>query len=183
MRIEDVVGYWITQGREQSGKKQAELGAELGEYLDKPWPRQAVSAAEKGRRAFTAAELVAWAFVLGCTVESLLQPPPGVDKIELDEHRSIDSRLLRSAAATNADLADLVGAVHELRQRWPQLQGVVTEVDDLLEKAVREVWRAARGRGIDVAQEEADARNERQKAKTDARNATFAAQRAEREQQ
>lgn len=182
MEIEKIIGQWIAKGRESAGQTQAQLGDALQPYLGKAWSRQSVSAAEKGDRAFTAAELIAFSMVLGCTVETLLEPPVGVDRIQLGDGE-IDSRHLRTTAATNSDLTDLVTAVHELRGRWPQLQGVVTEVDDLLEKAVREVWRAARGRGIDVAQEEADARNERQKAKTDARNATFAAQRAERERQ
>jgi hypothetical protein len=163
LRIEQIVGQWIAKGR--GDKTQAQLGEELGRYLGKPWSRQSVSAAEKGERAFTAAELIAFSLVLGCTVETLLEPPAGVEHVEIGDDGQIDSRHLRTTAATNSDLADLVTAVHELRQRWPQLQGKVDELDELFERAVREVWRAARGRGIDVAQEEADARNEARREK------------------
>lgn len=170
MEIEQIIGHWIAKGR---GKQtQAQVGEALGQYLGKPWSRQSVSAAEKGDRAFTAAELIAFSLVLGCTVETLLEPPAGVEFVELGDGR-IDSRNLRTTATTNSDLADLVSAVHELRQRWPQLQTTLTEIDEVVERAVRETWKAARGRGIDVAQEQADAHNEAQRAKQERRQASF----------
>jgi transcriptional regulator with XRE-family HTH domain len=107
VRIEDVIGYWITRGREETGMTQAQIGEALGEHLDKPWPKQAVSAAEKGRRAFTAAELVAFALVLGATLESLLEPPPDVNAVDLGNGPTLDARHLRTAAATNSDLASI----------------------------------------------------------------------------
>src|SRR3954452_24841455 len=41
----------------RSGDLAPRARRDLGELLGKPWPRQTVSAAEKGKRAFTAAEL------------------------------------------------------------------------------------------------------------------------------
>lgn len=178
MEIERIIGQWIARGREATGQTQAQIGAALADYLGKPWSRQSVSAAEKGDRAFTAAELIAFSLLLGCTVETLLEPPPGVERIKIGEGE-IDSRHLRTTAATNSDLADLVDAVHELRQRWPQLRGTLDELDPVFERAVRETWKAARGRGIDVAQDEADAFNEAQQAKQELRRASLRRQRGE----
>jgi hypothetical protein len=54
---------------------QAALGEKLGGPLGKPWSRQAVSAAEQGGRAFTAAEIAAFALVFEVPVGRLLTPP------------------------------------------------------------------------------------------------------------
>lgn len=75
MRIEEVIGRRIQELRKaQPGAEemtQERLGALLAPLLGKPWSRQAVSAAEAGRRAFTAAEVVALATVLGTTIDDL----------------------------------------------------------------------------------------------------------------
>jgi 8-oxo-dGTP pyrophosphatase MutT (NUDIX family) len=54
---------------------QEQLGLAIGELLGKPWPRQTVSSAEAGRRAFTAVELVAIAMALDAYVGHLFTPP------------------------------------------------------------------------------------------------------------
>ncbi|MBD2760111.1 hypothetical protein IEE94_11395 [Yimella sp. cx-573] len=69
---------------------QAELGDRLSELLDKPWTRQAVWSAEKGARAFTAAELVAIAEVLDYRIEDLFAPteesdPAGLAQLLMQE--------------------------------------------------------------------------------------------------
>lgn len=74
MRLEDAIGWNVARLREAAGLSQAQLGEALGAYLGKPWSRQAVSAAEKGRRAFTAAELVSLALVLKASLDHLLLP-------------------------------------------------------------------------------------------------------------
>jgi len=48
-----------------------QLGEEIGKYLDRPWSRQAVHQAERGRRAFTAAELAALALALDTSIPTL----------------------------------------------------------------------------------------------------------------
>jgi hypothetical protein len=59
------------------GLLQAELGKDLGEYLGKTWPRHAVWAAERGQRAFTAAELRALVEVFHLHgVDELFTAPP-----------------------------------------------------------------------------------------------------------
>lgn len=154
MRIEDVIGQRLLEGRKELEMTQAQIGEELGRYLGKPWPRQAVSAAENGDRAFTAPEIVAFAMVLGCTIETLLEPPAGVDEVTLGDGPPLDSRHFRAAAATNSDLADLAAAMTELRHAFPELQTHVGHTRDLMEATYRKLWTAVRGRGIDVAEDE-----------------------------
>lgn len=148
MRIEDVIGQWITIGREQTEMTQAELGERLGKLLGKPWSRQAVSAAEKGRRAFTAAELVAFAIVLGSNVEDLLEPPATTDEVTLAEGPPIPTDYLRTTSTTNTDLNALVTKMQELRDEWVTLRGSTQRADLLFFRAYRELVSALRGRGV-----------------------------------
>jgi len=71
MRIETAIGQQIARLREARQMSLTQLGQALGKYLDKPWSRQAVHQAERGRRAFTAAEMAALALVLETSVPAL----------------------------------------------------------------------------------------------------------------
>ena len=71
MRIETAIGQQIARFREARQMSLTQLGEALGKYLDKPWSRQAVHQAERGRRAFTAAEMAALALVLDTSVPAL----------------------------------------------------------------------------------------------------------------
>jgi transcriptional regulator with XRE-family HTH domain len=71
MRIETAIGRQIARFREARQMSLTQLGEALGKYLDKPWSRQAVHQAERGRRAFTAAEMAALALVLDTSVPAL----------------------------------------------------------------------------------------------------------------
>jgi len=82
-RIEHVIGVRMYERREELGLTQEQIGEGLGGLLDKPWSRQAVSAAEKGNRAFTAAELVAIAWTLKTTVAWLLTPLLGESGVQM----------------------------------------------------------------------------------------------------
>jgi hypothetical protein len=131
------------------------VGEELGHYLGRPWPRQAVSAAEKGRRSFTAAELVALAAVLGRSVESLLVPPEDVKAVRLAEGEPIDSRHLRGfdEAASDASLKQLIQTLVHIRREMSALHESAQRLDDLMDNAAPELWAAARGRGVEVDNE------------------------------
>jgi transcriptional regulator with XRE-family HTH domain len=83
MRIEQVIGAKIAAKRKEHGVSQDELGRQLGELLGKVWSRQAVWAAEQGKRTFTAVELVAFAYVLGVKVEAFMRPPLDIDGITM----------------------------------------------------------------------------------------------------
>jgi len=83
MRIEEIVGQRIRDRREQLGLSQSQLGKLMGEHLGHAWPRQAVSAAEQGKRSFPVAELITLAHVLKVSVGQLLTPPPGSETVEI----------------------------------------------------------------------------------------------------
>lgn len=153
MRIEDVVAQRIAEGRAELQLTQAQLGERLGEYLGEPWPRQAVSAAEKGERAFRAAELVAFALVLGCPIESLLEPPLEVEAVLLDG-KPVDSRNLRSATGTNSDLAELGDLMTQLRYALRARQQETKADTRLMERAYRSLYDAVKGRGLQVVEEQ-----------------------------
>ena len=81
MNIEEVIGTNLRRVREGRGQSQTEFGAALGEVLGSTWKPQTVSAAEKGRRQFVAADLVALAHALGVSVPTLLTPPSDVTTV------------------------------------------------------------------------------------------------------
>jgi transcriptional regulator with XRE-family HTH domain len=72
VRVETAIGNQIARHRHSRQMSLTELGEAVGKYLEKPWSRQAVHQAERGRRAFTAAELTALALALGTSVPALL---------------------------------------------------------------------------------------------------------------
>ncbi len=71
MRIEAAIGRQISRLREARQMSLTQLGQALGTHLGKPWSRQAVHQAERGRRAFTAAEMAALALALDTSVPAL----------------------------------------------------------------------------------------------------------------
>ncbi|GAA2204872.1 hypothetical protein GCM10009850_005860 [Nonomuraea monospora] len=81
MRVEEAIGRQIARLRAERRMSLTELGEGLGRYLDRPWSRQAVHQAERGQRAFTAAELTALALVLDTSVPVLFRVEN--DRIEL----------------------------------------------------------------------------------------------------
>lgn len=83
MQIEQVIGTRIATAREQSGITQGELGKRVGEWLGQDWTRQAIWAAEKGKRSFTAAELITFSYALNVAPDFLLTPPVEVREVHL----------------------------------------------------------------------------------------------------
>lgn len=79
MNTSQIVGRRIFQARKDLALSQNELGQRLGELLEKPWFPQAVAEAEKGRRQFTAEELLALARVLDRPVAWFFIPPASED--------------------------------------------------------------------------------------------------------
>jgi hypothetical protein len=91
----------------------------MGRYLDKPWSRQAVHQAERGRRAFTAAELAAVALALDTSIPALFLTDTG--PIELpgatvtaEDYRAI---LLYAGDEVPLDgLEELIVALHDIAE-------------------------------------------------------------------
>jgi transcriptional regulator with XRE-family HTH domain len=117
MRVEDAIGRQIAHLRAQRQLSLADLGDALGHYLGKPWSRQAVHQAERGQRAFTAAELTALALVLDTSVQALFRAED--DHVELpgraippEEYRGI--LLNRQNDAPLDGLEELIVALNDI---------------------------------------------------------------------
>lgn len=121
MKVEEAIGRQIARLREARGMSLSELGEAVGLYLDRPWRRQAVHQAERGRRAFTAAELTALALALETSIPTLLHADGGADAepVELpcvtltaDEYRGL---LLRDEEDAPLDgVEELIVALHDI---------------------------------------------------------------------
>jgi transcriptional regulator with XRE-family HTH domain len=117
MRVEAAIGRQIARFRETRQMSLTQLGEALGQYLGKPWSRQAVHQAEHGRRAFTAAELAALALVLGTSVPALFfadaEPVelPGA-AIPAEDYQAI---LLAAGRGAPLDgIEELIVALHDI---------------------------------------------------------------------
>lgn len=119
MRIETAIGKQIARLREARQMSLTQLGEAMGKYLDKPWSRQAVHQAERGRRAFTAAEMAALALALDTSVPALFLA--GAEPVELpgavisaEDYQGI---LLYAGDQAPLDGVDeLLVALHDIRQ-------------------------------------------------------------------
>jgi transcriptional regulator with XRE-family HTH domain len=139
MRVEAAIGEQIARLREARQMSLTQLGQAMGRYLDKPWSRQAVHQAERGRRAFTAAELAAIALALDTSIPALFLTDSG--QIELpgqavsaEDYRSI---LLYAGDDTPLDgVEELIVALHDIAEvvsrpalaRLAKIGGVAEEV-------------------------------------------------------
>jgi transcriptional regulator with XRE-family HTH domain len=119
MRIEAAIGRQIARFRETRQMSLTQLGEAMGRYLDRPWSRQAVHQAERGQRAFTAAELAALALALDTSVPALFLADseeielPGMT-ISPQDYRAI---LLYAAHDAPLDgIEELIVALHDIAQ-------------------------------------------------------------------
>ena len=117
MRVEEAIGRQISRLRARRQLSLTDLGEALGQYLDKPWSRQAVHQAERGQRSFTAAELTALALALDTSVQTLFHADD--EPIELprrtvpaQEYRGI--LLNRDPEAPLDGVEELIVALHDI---------------------------------------------------------------------
>jgi transcriptional regulator with XRE-family HTH domain len=119
MRVETAIGKQIARLRETRQMSLTQLGEALGRYLDRPWSRQAVHQAERGRRAFTAAELAAFALALDTSVPALFLADadqldlPGVT-ISAEDYRGI--LLYAGNDAPMDGVEELIVALHDIAE-------------------------------------------------------------------
>lgn len=119
MRVEEAVGRQIARLRAQRGLSLTELGEALGGFLGKPWSRQAVHQAERGRRSFTVAELTALALALDTSVPALLRTEdqqidlPG-RAVSAEDYRDI--LLNRESDAPLNGVEEMIVALHDIGQ-------------------------------------------------------------------
>lgn len=97
MRVEEFVGQRVRARRDELGMTQEEFGRRVGQLLGRPWSRSTVSVAEKGDRAWAAADLVTVAIVLQTTVGDLLRPPLQEAGVELGGEQTVPRDVLFQA--------------------------------------------------------------------------------------
>lgn len=130
VKIEKIVGQNVAALRARKDWSQPELGKHLGALLEsKPWSRQAVSNAENGLRAFTAADLVALACVLETSPAALLTlgPTSHVQTIELGDvsiRRDHLENPTWTHESTSEALGDVVEVISTLVKGLDELQDV-----------------------------------------------------------
>jgi transcriptional regulator with XRE-family HTH domain len=117
MRVEEAIGRQVSRLRARRQLSLTGLGEALGQYLDKPWSRQAVHQAERGQRSFTAAELTALALALDTSVQTLFRADD--EPIELprrtvpaQEYRGI--LLNRDPEAPLDGVEEMIVALHDI---------------------------------------------------------------------
>ena len=135
MTVEEYVGQRIRERREELEMSAVEFGSRLGNLLGKPWPRQAVSAAELGKRSLGAAELVAIAQVLRTSPTYLLTPPAGVGEITMPSgvavHRDLLFALVTTGPRDDLNLAAAEYTAGLLLERAVRHQGDADELASL----------------------------------------------------
>src|SRR5215471_4234515 len=119
MRVEVAIGKQIARLREMRHLSLTELGEAVGRDLDRSLSRQAVHQAERGRRAFTAAELAAFALALDTSVPALFLAD--ADQLELpgatisaDDYRGI--LLYAGNDAPMDGVEELIVALHDIAE-------------------------------------------------------------------
>jgi transcriptional regulator with XRE-family HTH domain len=119
MRVEEVIGRQVGRLRARRRLSLTDLGEALGHYLDRPWSRQAVHQAERGRRSFTAVELTALALVLETSVPALFRADD--DPIELPG-RAVPAEEYRNTLLNREDdepldgVEEMIVALHDIGQ-------------------------------------------------------------------
>jgi transcriptional regulator with XRE-family HTH domain len=119
MRVEEAIGQQIARLRQARQMSLTQLGQALGRYLGKPWSRQAVHQAERGRRAFTAAELAAIALALDTSIPALFLSDAGPIELPSATISAEDYRALLLYAGDDAPLdgvEELIVALHDIAE-------------------------------------------------------------------
>ena len=126
----------IRERRKELGMGAVEFGSRLGELLDKPWPRQAVSAAETGKRTLGAAEMVAISHVLRTTVSQLFTPPAKVAEITMPSGVTFPAHMVFAALEATPredwNLAAIQEILDLLRARTAESHDLVKDLDALI---------------------------------------------------
>ena len=139
MQVEAAIGEQIARLREARQMSLTQLGQAMGRYLGKPWSRQAVHQAERGRRAFTAAELAAIALALDTSIPALFLTDSGQIELPGRAVSAEDYRAILLYAGDDAPLdgvEELIVALHDIAEvvsrpalaRLAKIGGVAEEV-------------------------------------------------------
>lgn len=129
--VEEVLGAHLRRLREEKQLSLAEVGEGLGQYLGKAWSPQGVWQAEKGKRDFKLAQLIAFALVFDCPLSRLTTVAiPGV---ELSDAHTITGRetakLYASGVASGLLGGGLVEMDKELGAASRELESAVERIE------------------------------------------------------
>ncbi len=119
MRVKVAIGQQIAHLREARQMSLTQLGQAMGRYLGKPWSRQAVHQAERGRRAFTAAELAAVALALDTSIPALFLSGAGPIELPGAAISAEDYRAILLYAGDDVPLdgvEELIVALHDIAE-------------------------------------------------------------------
>jgi 8-oxo-dGTP diphosphatase len=143
VRIEEIVGQRMLERRTALKLTQETLAERITGYLNREWTRQAVSAAEKGKRSFTAAEMVAIAHTTGTTVAWLMSPPEGIEGVELGDGAYLPVHMLISALIPHItggqSLTGVLDAMYQLQLRADDLKQATGSIDADISALARQV--------------------------------------------
>lgn len=146
--LDKVVGAHLLRARTRMQKTQKDFGDLLGGVLDRPWPAQTMSLAEKGQRPFSASEIVAIAHLTGDSVGTLLTPDSSHEdiavsgKLTLSPVELIAAINLAGIKAGGTEGLDRDEAV-EIINRIVRLTSELGGLGDQVERLGTEAWRAA----------------------------------------
>jgi transcriptional regulator with XRE-family HTH domain len=119
MRVETAIGNQIARLRETRQMSLTQLGETLGRYLGRPWSRQAVHQAERGRRTFTAAELAALALALDTSIPALFLADAGPIELPGSTVSAEDYRAILLYAGHDVPMdgvEELIVALHDISE-------------------------------------------------------------------
>ena len=139
MQVEAAIGEQIARLRETRQMSLTQLGRAIVRYLGKPWSRQAVHQAERGRRAFTAAELAAIALALDTSIPALFLTDSGQIELPGQTVSAEDYRAILLYAGDDAPLdgvEEVIVALNDIGEilsrpalaRLAKIGGVAEEV-------------------------------------------------------
>jgi hypothetical protein len=99
---------------------QEDFGQLLAVLLGKPWPRQAISSAEKGQRLFSATELLAFSVVIGCEIGDLVRLPADLEAVEMPSGANLTREQIQQATEAGKP------TVQELRRALQDMVATAT---------------------------------------------------------
>jgi 8-oxo-dGTP pyrophosphatase MutT (NUDIX family)/transcriptional regulator with XRE-family HTH domain len=143
VRIEEIIGQRMLERRTALKLTQETLAERITVHLNREWTRQAVSAAEKGKRSFTASELVAIAHSIGTTVTWLMSPPEGTEGVELGDGAYLPAHMLVSALIPQItggqSLSGVLDAVYQLQLHTGDLGKAAGVIDADISALARQI--------------------------------------------
>jgi transcriptional regulator with XRE-family HTH domain len=102
MEMAEIVGLRVREARDSRSLSQKKLGEALRPFLGSTWPKQTVSAVERGLRSLDASELAAFALALGYSVQWFLTPPDVGEDVSL-KGQTVRPGILLRALGLSAD--------------------------------------------------------------------------------